>query len=105
MTYAALLGAKSEAAVAIKHLLAQINNDHANSLIEIVFRSHSDKGGDFMKEALTSIVSNMAFTRHRRLDMTLIPIQLNPLLGYCSEEADTCSAERDYQLTAGEVAL
>ena len=33
LTYAALLGTNSEAALAIKHSLAQINNDHANFLM------------------------------------------------------------------------
>ena len=38
LTYAALLRARSEAAAAIKHSLAQINNDHANFPTEISFR-------------------------------------------------------------------
>ena len=52
LIYAALLGTKCEAATAIKHLLAQINNDHANFPTELVFRLHSDKGGEFMNEEL-----------------------------------------------------
>ena len=38
LIYAALLGTKCEAPVAIKHLLAQINNDHANFPTELIFR-------------------------------------------------------------------
>ena len=48
LLYAALLGSKQEAAAAIKLLLAQINNDHANFPSELVFRLHSDQGGEFM---------------------------------------------------------
>ena len=42
LIYAALLGAKSEAPHAVKLLLAQINNDHANLPNKILFRVHSD---------------------------------------------------------------
>jgi hypothetical protein len=52
LIYAALLGAKHEAPQAIKALLAQINNDHANFPNEIIFRLHSDKGLEFMNEEL-----------------------------------------------------
>ena len=52
LLYAALLGTKGEAATAVKHLLAQINNDHANFPTELVFRIHSDKGGEFINEEL-----------------------------------------------------
>ena len=34
----------------IKKLLAQINYDHANFPTELVFRIHSDKGGEFMSD-------------------------------------------------------
>ena len=44
LLYAALLGSKDEAATAVKHLLAQVNNDHANLPTELVFRLHSDMG-------------------------------------------------------------
>ena len=50
--YVALLGTKCEAPVAIKHLLAQVNNDHASFPTELVFRLHSDRGGEFMNEEL-----------------------------------------------------
>ena len=52
LIYVALLGAKSEAADAVKRLLAQVNNDHANYPTEIIFRVHSDQGGEFMNEDL-----------------------------------------------------
>ena len=52
MIYAASVGAKSEAAIAVKHLLAQIDNDHANIPTEIVYGFHSDRGGEFIKEEL-----------------------------------------------------
>ena len=52
LIYAALLGAKSEASDAVKHLLAQCNNDHANFPTEIIFRVHSDLGTEFMNEDL-----------------------------------------------------
>ena len=52
LTYAAPSGIKSGAAVAIKHVLAQINNDHANFPMEIRFRLHIDKGGGFVHEDL-----------------------------------------------------
>ena len=50
LLYVALLGTKDEAEEEIKKLLAQINNDHANFPTELVFRIHSDKGGEFMSE-------------------------------------------------------
>jgi len=50
--YAALLGSKDEAAKATRHVLAQINNDHANFPTEIVFRLHSDMGGEFVNVEL-----------------------------------------------------
>ncbi|MDP7647743.1 MAG: hypothetical protein QGH82_06730, partial [Candidatus Woesearchaeota archaeon] len=52
LIYAALLGTKNEAPKAVKHILAQINNDHASFPTEIVFRFHSDKGGEFINEEL-----------------------------------------------------
>ena len=54
LIYAALLGVKSEAASAVKHLLAQVNNDHASFPTEIVFRIQSDQGSEFMNEDLDS---------------------------------------------------
>ena len=53
LIYLALLGLKSEADEAIKVLLAQINNDHANFPSELIFRLHSDQGGEFMSAKLT----------------------------------------------------
>ena len=50
--YAALLGTKDEAPAAIKELLAQIKNDHANFPHTIVHRLHSDRGGEFVNEDL-----------------------------------------------------
>jgi len=50
LLYVALLGTKDEAEEEIKKLLAQINNDHANYPTELIFRLHSDKGGEFMSE-------------------------------------------------------
>ena len=50
LLYVALLGTKDEAEEEIKKLLAQINYDHANFPTELVFRIHSDKGGEFMSE-------------------------------------------------------
>ena len=47
LIYAAVLGSKKEASEAVKRLLAQVNNDHANMLTEIIFRLHSDQGGEF----------------------------------------------------------
>jgi len=52
LVYAALLGTKDEATDAIKRLLAQINNEHANYPTEIIFRFHSDQGGEFMSRTL-----------------------------------------------------
>ncbi len=50
--YAALLGTKDEAPKAIQRLLSQINNDHASCPYELVFRIHSDQGGEFMNREL-----------------------------------------------------
>ena len=33
-------------------MLAQINNDHSNFPTELIFRLHSDKGGEFINEDL-----------------------------------------------------
>ena len=52
LIYAALLGTKDEASDAIKKLLVQINNDHANYPTEIIFRLHSDQGGEFTSHEL-----------------------------------------------------
>ena len=54
LIYAALLGSKGDSPEAIKHLLAQINNDHANFPSEIIFRCHSDLGTEFMNAELAS---------------------------------------------------
>ena len=50
LDYAALLSTKDEATEAIKQLLAQINNDHANYPAELIFRMHSDLGGEFTSQ-------------------------------------------------------
>ena len=52
LIYAELLGSKDEAPAAIKKLLAQINNDHANFPHTIIFRIHSDRGGEFVNADL-----------------------------------------------------
>ena len=52
LLYVALLSTKDEAPAAVKCLLAQVNNDHANFPSEIVFRLHSDCGSEFMNESL-----------------------------------------------------
>ena len=52
LIYAAVFGSKKEAAEAVKRLLAQVNNDHAKMLTEIVFRLHSDQGGEFNSDDL-----------------------------------------------------
>ena len=50
LVYAALLGTKDEAPEAVKRLLAQVNNDHANFPTEIIFRVHSDQGREFISK-------------------------------------------------------
>jgi hypothetical protein len=50
--YAALLGTKDEAAKAIQRLLAHINYDHGNYPYELIFRLHSDCGGEFVNKEL-----------------------------------------------------
>ena len=52
LIYAALLGSKGEATKAVQHLLAQVNNDHANIPTEVIFRVHSDQGLEFMSQEL-----------------------------------------------------
>ena len=52
LIYAAVLGAKGEASQAVQRLLAQVNNDHANMPTDIVFRLHSDQGGEFNSDDL-----------------------------------------------------
>ena len=52
LLYAALLGSKAEAAEAVKTLLAKVNDDHGGLPHELVFRLHSDKGGEFLSEDL-----------------------------------------------------
>ena len=52
LLYAALLGSKAEAAEAVKMLIAQVNDDHGGLPHELVFRLHSDKGGEFLSEDL-----------------------------------------------------
>ena len=51
LIYLTLLTFKSEAEEALKILLAQVNNDHANFPTEIIFRLHSDQGGEFMSDS------------------------------------------------------
>ena len=48
----ALLTTKDEANDVIKRLLAQVNSAHATCPSEIIFRSHSDKGGEFVNDEL-----------------------------------------------------
>ena len=52
LIYAAVLGSKKEASEAVKRLLAQVNNDHANMPTEIRFRLHSDQGGELNSDDL-----------------------------------------------------
>ena len=52
LIYVALLGTSDEAPAAIKSILAQINNDHANFPHTIIFGVHSDRDGDFVNEEL-----------------------------------------------------
>ena len=52
LIYAAPLGTKGEASKAVQRLLAQVNNDHANMQTEIMFRLHSDQGGEFNSDEL-----------------------------------------------------
>jgi len=54
LIYAALLEGKYEAAAAVKHLLAQVNNDHASYPTDLVFRIHSDQGGEFVNDELNT---------------------------------------------------
>ena len=42
----------------MKHLLAQVSNDHANFPTEIIFRCHSDQGTEFMNEDLQKFYTN-----------------------------------------------
>ena len=62
LIYAALLEAKSEAAAAVKHLLAQVNNDHASYPTDLVFRLHSDQGGEFLNEELNTYCDEMGYS-------------------------------------------
>ena len=62
LIYVTLLSNKSEAPNAIKHLLAQINNDHANYPTELVFRLHSDQGGEFMSIAMGRLCTEFGLT-------------------------------------------
>ncbi len=64
LVYAALLGSKDEASDAIKKLLVQINNDHANFPTEIIFRFHSDQGGEFMSKELQEYLTNHGIMNH-----------------------------------------
>ncbi|MDA8583044.1 hypothetical protein N9L68_02400 [bacterium] len=52
LIYVALLGSKGEASHAVQLLLAQVDNGHANMITEIIFRLHSDQGGEFNPEDL-----------------------------------------------------
>ena len=58
LVYAALLGTKDEASDAIKKLLVQINNDHANYPTELIFRIHSDQGGEFTSHELKRFLTD-----------------------------------------------
>ena len=57
--YAALLSHKGEATEQIKLLMAQINNDHASFPTEVIFRLHSDQGGEFMSNELIAHCANL----------------------------------------------
>ena len=52
LIHAALLSTKDEAGQTFKHVMAQVNNDHSNFPSEVVFRLHSDRGGEFLSEDL-----------------------------------------------------
>ena len=54
LIYAALLSQKSEAADAIKGLLAQVNDDHAGLPHTIIHRLHSDRGTEFVNHELNA---------------------------------------------------
>ena len=51
LVYAALLGTKDEAPIAVMHLLAQVRNQHAHLPTEVIFRLHSDQGGIYEQGA------------------------------------------------------
>ena len=61
--YAALLGSKSEAAEAIKTLLANINDDHAGLSHTLCFRLHSDSGTEFVNQELSAYCREHAIHR------------------------------------------
>ncbi|MDA8582710.1 hypothetical protein N9L68_00825 [bacterium] len=52
LIYAAVPGTKGESSKSVQRLLAQVNNYHANMPTEIVFRLHSDQGGEFNSDEL-----------------------------------------------------
>ena len=54
LVYVAILGTKDEAAGAIKILLTQINHDHASYPKQLIFRLHSDQGGEFISNDFKS---------------------------------------------------
>ena len=57
LLYVALLATKDGAEGEIKKLLAQISNDHASFPTELIFRLHSDKGGEFMSDSFKKYLS------------------------------------------------
>lgn len=54
LTVAALLGSKAEAAEVVKGLLATSNDGYAGLPHPLYFRLHSDRGGEFLSEELTT---------------------------------------------------
>ena len=52
LVYAEVIHAKSDAAAAVKRLLARVKDDHASMPSEIVFRLHSDTGQEFLSVEL-----------------------------------------------------
>ena len=52
LLYVGLLCHKGEAARAIIDILAEVNNSFGCTASQVVFRLHSDRGGEFMSEEL-----------------------------------------------------
>ena len=50
--YAALLTKKSEAPDRIQEILAQVRSEHGNLPEKLVYRVHSDRGGEFVNAKL-----------------------------------------------------
>ena len=73
LIYASLLGSKAEAPEAIKVLLAQIRDDHASLPHTLFFRLHSDRGGEFVKDDLNTIVQITPYIRLPPEDTTPTP--------------------------------